>query len=142
MTAPIRVFSIAALFVGLLVVGCSKPADKIVGTWTIDVEATLKADPKTKDMKPDDLKKQVEMAKKFMGEMTFEFTKDGKMVAAFGKEKKEGTYTVKATEGNTVTLETKTKEGDKVKEEELKVVVDGDKLSITDKNQTLVLARK
>lgn len=135
-------FAIFALLMGLAVAGCSKPEDKLVGVWTIDVEATMKEDPKTKDLKEEDLKKQVEMAKKFMGEMSFEFTKDGKMIASFGKEKKEGSYTVKGTEGNTVTLETKTMKGDKEKVEELKVTIDGDKLKITDKKQTMVLARK
>ncbi|MBU0549968.1 hypothetical protein KKF91_02840 [Myxococcota bacterium] len=126
--------------------GCSKPADKIVGTWTVDIES-LDSDPSLQKLEGDQKKAALEMAKKMMADMSFEFTKDGKMKMAFGKMAKEGTYKVTKTEGNTVTIEGTMKEGqgDKAKDktEELKIEVLKDKIKITGPDKkSITFARK
>lgn len=124
-----NIFAALAIFCGLLVTGCGKPADKIVGKWKVDL-AALENDPNLAKLEGEAKKTALEAAKKMMGSMTTEFTKDGKVIMNFGAMKMEGTYTVKSTDGNTVTLETTMKKGDKEKKEEIKVTVDGGKIKL------------
>lgn len=126
----LNIFASIAIFCGLFVTGCGKPADKLVGKWKVDL-AALENDPKLAEIKDEEQKKAaLEAAKKMMESMTTEFTKDGKIIMNFGAMKMEGTYTVKATDGNVVTLETKMKQGENEKTDEVKVTVDGGKIKL------------
>jgi len=82
-------FLVFGLFFGLLLSACSsKPADRLVDTWTIDNEAMMAENP---EMKGRDNKM-----------FSFEFTKDGRFIVKRGeKNYKEtpATYTIKKTEG-------------------------------------------
>lgn len=126
-------FAALAIFAGLFLTACGsgKPEEQIVGKWKVDL-SSIENDPKLKEIKDEEKKKMMlEQAKKMLGSMTAEFTKDGKMVMVMGKDMKtEGTYTVKSTEGNVVTLETKMKRGDKEKTETVKVTMDGGKMKL------------
>lgn len=136
------VISLVAFAFGLFLTACSgKPEDKIIGKWTIDLEATMAADEKMKEM-PEEAKKQaMEQAKAFLGNMSFEFTKDGKAIAKMGDKEETSTFTVKKAEGNTVTVEMTEGEGDKAKKEEMTFTVDGGKLTMKQGKQTLVLKK-
>lgn len=142
--ARINILAAFALLFGIVfATGCGKPEEKLVGTWQVDVDSMINEDENIKKLEGEAKTQAIEMAKKMAGSMTFEFTKDGKINMAFGEMKQEGTYTVKGTDGNTVTLSTKTKRGDKEKEEEIKVIVDGDKIKMTGPDgKTMALVRK
>ena len=137
------VLSVVALTFGLLAFACSggKPEQQIIGKWTIDLEATMAGDPKMKDLPDDQKAKAMEAAKAFLGNMSFEFTADGKAIAKMGDKAEESTYTVKASEGNVVTLEMKSKKDDKEKVEEVKVTVMDGKLEMAQDKQKFVLKK-
>ena len=131
-----------ALLLGLMALGCDKPADKIVGTWRIDLEATLADDRQTRELGPEERARRLEQARKFMGEMTFQFTRDGHMIARVGDTPKtEGTYTVVKGEGDTVIIEARRSNGDHEKVEQLTLTIEGDRLRVTDRQQSMVLTR-
>lgn len=138
----IAILSVIAFTFGMFLVACSgKAEDKIVGKWGMDLEATMSADPKMKDM-PEDAKKQaMEQAKAFLGNMSFEFTKDGQAIAKMGDKEEKSSYKITKAEGNTLTIEMTEGEGDKAKKEEMTFTVEGDKLTMKQGNQTLVLKR-
>ncbi|HSN98539.1 MAG TPA: hypothetical protein VLS89_09575 [Candidatus Nanopelagicales bacterium] len=124
---------------GLLLVACSKPEDKLVGTWGVDLDATIAADEKLKAMPEDQRKMATEFAQKMFAEASFEFTKDGKMLANFAGKKEEGSYTVKSAEGDKIVLSTKGKDG---KEEDMTVEASADKLVLSIKDQKMFLKKK
>lgn len=113
----------------LLATGCSKPADNLIGDWKVDVES-LKNDPRMKKLEGDKLKQAMKMATEAAGKMTFTFTKDGKFKMAMGPMTQEGTYAITKTDGNTLTIETKMKKGDKEKTETVTATIDGSKLKL------------
>ena len=128
-----NIFAAFAIFCGLFLTACGsgKPEEQIVGKWKVDLSA-LANDPKLAEIKDEAKKKEMlDQVTKMMGSMTAEFTKDGKMSMVMGKDMKtEGTYTVKSSEGNVLTLETKMKRGDKEKTETVKVTMDGGKMKL------------
>ena len=140
-----RRFAILAIFsftLGLFTVACGgKAEDKLVGKWGINLEATMAADPKMKEMPEDAKKKAMEQAKAFLGNMSFEFTKDGQAIAKMGDKEEKSTYKVTKTEGNTLTIEMTEGEGDKAKKETMTFTIDGDSLTMKQGNQTLVLKK-
>lgn len=139
----IALFSIAFVF-GLLLTACSsKPEDKIVGTWTVDIDATLAGDPKMKDM-PEEQKEQAKKATEaFFSNMSFEFTKDGQATSKMGEKEQKGTFVIKKTEGDTLTLDMTSGEGESVKTQEMVLTVKGDQLHMTGQGgQQIVLKRK
>lgn len=101
---------------------CSKsPAEKIVGSWSVDVDALAQTE-EFKNMPEDKRKMALEMAKGMMSQMTFEITKDKIKTSMMGKTM-EATYTVKSTDGDKITLLTKEiKDGKEGKEEEVTMV--------------------
>lgn len=124
----------------LLLAACSKPEDKIVGTWAVDLDAQIAQDEKLKAMPEDQRKMATEFAQKMFADASFEFTKDGKMIASIAGKKEEGAFTVKSAEGNKVVLSTKGKDG---KEEDVTVEAQGDKLVLTMKgDQKMYLKKK
>ena len=131
-----------ALLLGLAALGCDKPADRIVGTWRIDLEATLADDRQTLELGPEERARRLEQARKFMGEMTFEFTRAGLMIARVADTPKtEGTYTVIKSDGDTIVIEARRATGDREKVEQLTITFDGDRLRVTDRQQSMVLTR-
>ena len=145
-----------------------KPEAGLVGTWSIDVEATLKVDPRMAALGAEEFAQQLQMAKGLLSTVSFEFSADGKLSARFGDEKKVGTFTVKSVAGTKLTLETRTpmgaaeerdaaervaldkgaadagaaeKKGAAEKIETLTATLDGDTLHLGDDAQTLVLRR-
>ena len=127
------------LFAGVALSGCSKPEDKIVGTWGIDFDATMAADDKLKAMPPEQQKMAKEMAAGLFKETSFEFTKDGKMKANFAGKQEEGSYTVKSAEGDKLVLSTKEKSG---KDSEVTAEVKDGKLTLTTQGQKIILVKK
>ena len=123
----------------LLLAACSKPEDKLIGTWGVDLDATIAADEKLKAMPEDQRKMATEFAQKMFAEASFEFTKDGKMLANFAGKKEEGSYTVKSAEGDKIVLSTKGKDG---KEEDMTVEASADKLVLSIKDQKMFLKKK
>jgi hypothetical protein len=113
----------------------------LVGKWTIDLEATMAEDPKMKDMPQDQKDQAMKAAEAFMKEMSFEFTADGKAIARMGEKEELGAYTIKSTEGDTMTIEMKQGEGDMAKVDEMKVQVVGDKLVMSQGEQRFVLKK-
>jgi hypothetical protein len=103
--------------------GGGSGADKIVGKWTVDVDALSEME-EFKKMPEEQRKMALEMAKGMMSSMEFEFTKDTFKVSMMGKSE-EGSYTVKSSEGDKVVLSAKGKDG---KEEEMTVSANGDKM--------------
>jgi len=138
----IAILSLFAFAFGMFLTACSgKPEDKIIGKWTIDLEATMAADEKMKEM-PEEAKKQaMEQAKAFLGNMSFEFTKDGQAIAKMGDKEEKSTYKVTKAEGSTLTVEMTEGEGDKAKKETMTFTIDGDNLTMKQGNQTLVLKK-
>lgn len=134
-----KLFASFILLGSLALAACGKPEDKIVGTWGIDLQATMAADEKLKAMPEDQKKMATEFAEKLFKEATFEFTKDGKMNANFAGKKEEGSYTVKSAEGGKLVLNTKGKDG---KEEEVTVEESGGKLVLSTKNGKFFLVKK
>jgi hypothetical protein len=119
--------ALTTLFLGLG--GCAKGgADKIIGKWTVDVDALSNMD-EFKKMPEDQRKMALDMAKGMMSSMEFEFTKDALKVSMMGQTK-EGTYTVKSAEGDKIVIvsKEKDKDGKDGKEEEITIDASGDKL--------------
>jgi hypothetical protein len=127
------------LLCGLALSACSKPEDKIVGTWGIDLDATVAGDEKLKALPEEQRKMAMDMAKGLFKDSSFEFTKDGKMIANFAGKKEEGTYMVKSAEGDKLVLSTKGKDG---KDEDMTVEAKDNKLYLGIKDQKLVLMKK
>lgn len=134
-----KLFASFLLLGSLALAACSKPEDKLIGTWGIDLDATMAADEKLKAMPEDQKKMAVEFASKLLKDATFEFTKDGKMNANFAGKKEEGSYTVKSAEGSKLVLTTKGKDG---KEEEVTVEESGGKLTLSLKDGKFFLVKK
>lgn len=125
---------------GLALSACSKPEDKIVGTWAFDTDATIAGDERLKAMPEDQRKMATEMAQKMFQDASFEFSKDGKMTMNAAGKKEEATYSVKSAEGNKVVLNAKGKDG---KDEEITVDTSaGDKLVLSMKDQKIYLKKK
>ncbi len=93
----------------------AKPADQLIGTWEIDIDALKKTDEFKKQME------KVPEAQRAMAEgmlsaikADFEFTKDGKVkinMEMMGEKKTdEGSYKVKSSTADSVTLVVDTKE--------------------------------
>ena len=135
---PRTLIGIFVLLAGLALSGCSKPEDAIIGTWKVDVDATVAGDEKLKAMPEDQRKMAMDMAKGLFKEASFEFTKDGKMVANFAGKKEEGSFTVKSAEGGKVVLSTKGKDG---KEEDVTVEAKDGKMILSTKGQNLYLMK-
>lgn len=127
------------LLSGLALSACSKPEDKIVGTWGIDLEATMGADEKLKAMPPEQQKMAKEMTQGLLKDTSFEFSKDGKMTANFFGKKEEAQFTVKSAEGDKLVLTTKDKNG---KDQELTVEAKDGKLTLITNGQKIVLTKK
>lgn len=127
------------LLAGLALSACAKPEDKIVGTWGIDLDATMAGDEKLKALPEEQRKMAMDMAQGLFKEASFEFTKDGKMNANFAGKKEEGTYTVKSAEGDKLVLATKGKDG---KAEEITAEAKDNKLHLMTNGQKLVLVKK
>jgi hypothetical protein len=127
------------LLCGLALSACSKPEDKLVGTWGVDLDATMAGDEKMKSLPEEQRKMAMDMAKGLFAQSSFEFTKDGKMIANFAGKKEEGSYTVKSAEGDRLVLSTKGKDG---KEEDVTVEAKDNKLHLLMKDQRLVLMKK
>lgn len=139
----ITLFSIFAFTFGLLLSACSsKPEDKIVGVWTMDLQATMAEDPKMKDMPEAEKETAMKAAEAFLKDMSFEFTKDGKAIAKLGDKEETGTYTIKKAEGDTLTIEMTSGEGEKVRNQEMMVTVKGDQLHMAQGEQKFILKRK
>ena len=116
---PRTLIGMFILLAGLALSGCSKPEDALIGTWKIDVDATVAQDEKLKAA-------------------SFEFTKDGKMGANFMGKKEEGEFKVKSAEGGKIVLSTKGKDG---KEEDVTVEVKDGKMTLGTKGQNLYLVK-
>lgn len=97
--------SVLAFSLGLLLSACSsKPGDELVGVWTIDNEATMAANP------------GMSRTNKVF---SFEFTKDGKIISRRDNKEHPAVYIIKNVEGETLTLDVKSGEGEKLRTEEL-----------------------
>lgn len=138
-----NIFAAIAIFCGLFLTACGggKPEEQLVGTWKADVDAivaSMKDDPKMAKMPEEMKKKMVEGISKELGSMSFEFTKDGKMIATLGKDKKtEGTYKVKNVNGKELTIEG-TMDG---KTQELKATIEGGKLIMNIEKQKITFKK-
>lgn len=131
-----------ALAIGLVSVACSsKPTDKIVGIWSINLAATAAEDPRIKDMTDEQRAEAMEAAEAFLANMTVEFTSDGKAITKMGDRTQEGTYTVKRVDGDSLQLETTVGEGDKVKTQIMKATVKGETLYLEQDGRMFVLAK-
>lgn len=138
----VAILSAIAFSFGLFLTACSgKPEDKIVGKWAVDVESTVAAEPKAKEMPEEEKAKLIEQTKAFLGNASFEFTKDGKFIAKMGDKEESVAYKVVKTEGNTVTIETTQGEGEAAKTEQGTITVEGDKLTMKQGNMTMVLKK-
>lgn len=115
--------------------------EALVGKWGIDLEATMAEDPNMKNMPEEQKAQAMQTAQAFLGSMSFEFTGDGKAIARMGDKEEIGNYTVKSTEGDTLTLEMKSGEGDMAKTEEMKIQVTGGKLIMSQGEQKMVLKK-
>ena len=119
--------------------GCSKdPAAKLIGTWTLDLEA-FKASDDFKKM-GDAEKKMAEGLMKNM-KLDIEFTKDKVKMSTemMGKkDSKESPYKITKTEGNKITIET-TEDG---KTESVDVVFDGDRVIMGKGKEKFYLKKK
>ncbi|MEZ4432797.1 MAG: hypothetical protein R3F65_10315 [bacterium] len=115
--------------------------EALVGKWGIDLEATMAEDPNMKNMPEEQKAQAMQTAQAFLGTMSFEFTNDGKAIARMGDKEEIGNYTVKSTEGDTLTLEMKSGEGDMAKTEEMKIQVTGGKLIMSQGEQKMVLKK-
>lgn len=140
--ARIALSTLLALAVGLASVACSsKPSEKIVGTWKIDLEATAAEDPRIKNMTDEERAKAMEAAETFLANMAFEFTGDGKAITKIGDQTLEGTYTVKHADGDSLQLETTVGEGEKVKTQLMKATVKGETLYLEQDGRMFVLEK-
>jgi hypothetical protein len=134
-----KLISSFLLLGSLALVACSKPEDKLVGTWGIDFDATVASDERLKAMPEDQRKMAMDMAQKMFKEASFEFSKDGKMTSNFGGKKQEGSYTVKSADADKIVLNTKGADG---KEEEITVESKDNKLVLNSKGQKIYLQKK
>jgi hypothetical protein len=123
----------------LAISGCSKPEDKIIGSWAVDLDATMAADEKLKALPAEQQKMAKDMAAGLFKETSFDFAKDGKMTANFMGKKEEAPFTVKSAEGDKLVLATKSKDG---KDQELTVEVKDGKMTLTTNGQKIVLTKK
>jgi len=127
---------------GQRVKAAEDPAADVVGVWGIDLERTMHADAKMRDM-PEDAKRQaMTQARAFLGNMSFEFTADGHAIAKMGDKAERSTFRVTRREGDTLTIEMVEGAGAQAKKETLTFIVDGDRLTMKQGSQTLVLKRR
>jgi len=77
----------------------------MVGIWRLDL-ATLKDDPEISGLAETERAEALKIAKGMMANVAFEFAAKGKMAIFMGQSVRRGTYTVKKSEGNVLTLET------------------------------------
>lgn len=93
--------------------------------------ASLENDPRLAKMEGEAKKKAMEQTKAMMGQMTTEFTKDGKLIMALNPQMKmEGTYKVLSVTGNAAKIQTTMKQGANDKTETVDVTFDGAKLRL------------
>lgn len=136
---PRKLIAFFLFLCGLTLIACSKPEDKIVGVWTVDVDSTVGTDDRLKAMPEEQRKMAMDMARGLFKDSTFEFTKDGKMIANMAGKKEEGSYAVKSAEGDKLVLATKDKTG---KDDDMTAQAKDGKLYLGVSGQTLVLNKK
>ncbi|MBU0549967.1 hypothetical protein KKF91_02835 [Myxococcota bacterium] len=113
-----------------------------VGVWGIDISSLAEMD-EFKQMPPEQQKMALEQAAKMMGEATFEFTADQRMIMSFGGEKKEGTYKIVSDKDGKVVMEGTMMENGQPDTETLTLQMNGPKLKITGPDgKTITFIRK
>ena len=121
---------ILSLIAALALVACGSPESDLEGTWGLSPES---ADEMTKDV-PAGMRAQ---AKERASKMTMTY-KDGKCTMTMpGVGSQKGTYVVKSTDGNKLTVET-VLEG---KTETVVLEMDGDSLSTSMQGKTMKFVR-
>ncbi len=81
---------------GALTLQPGDPRQAIIGNWQVDVEATLAADPAMQKAAAAD--GALDAARKLIGQTRLRFTPDGRATARFPDGRREGVYTVEATD--------------------------------------------
>lgn len=117
------------------------PEEAVIGRWTIDLEATMAADPKMREMPADAKREAMKQAKAFLGSMSFEFTRSGTAIARMGDKEERSSYRIVGVDGNTLDIRMTEGSGAKMRSEQMTFVVDGSRLTMRQGNQTLVLTK-
>lgn len=119
-----------ALALAALISACSGEAKHdLVGTWAVDLEATAAADPKSREMSEADRAKLLDFGRELHGGMLYTFTADARIeVSKDGAQVSRFTYAVPRADGDSVTIEITTGEGDGASTDTITARVDGDRL--------------
>ena len=119
-----RLVLLVGMIALLLGPGCSKPEDSIIGTWRIDI-AALEKDPEFSKLEGKTKDKALELARKMMKDMSFEFAKDGALHIKFGTLKRDGTWKLKSKKEKVLTIATVMIEGETKKPADITIEVTG-----------------
>ena len=121
-----------------LITACSKsPDQRLVGTWALDVDATMTA---MGDELPEGEAETVRGALEGMC-MNLTFTADGNATMAMGAREETATYEVDSTGENSVTV-AMTEEGDEEADESTINFAGNDSFTMTGRNDTFTFARQ
>ena len=95
------------LWAMVLITGCSKPeptdpAKRYIGSWRVDVRASLSADPDIQNLPASSRKSVSVVVSSFLDKLTIQFTEDGKFVVSNGQDATAIPYTVQAIEAQQI----------------------------------------
>ena len=98
-TYRITFSTLLMVWVVTLLGACSKPepadpARPYVGTWRVDVKASLEADPKVQSLPQSGRQSVAVVVKAFLDEMTMEFKANGRFLIANGQYSASMPYTI------------------------------------------------
>ena len=133
-----RLLTLALCASFLLITACSKsPEQLLVGTWTLDVDATITA---MGDELPEEEADAVRGALEGM-DMALTLTADGNATLVMGEDEENATYVVVSSGENTITV-AMTKEDDEDAEEMTINFVGNDVFTMSVRNDTFTFARQ
>ncbi len=121
----------------------ASPADRLIGAWKVDL-AALERSPDLAGMSEEARKKSLEIARKTLANLRFEFDKDGAFSVVFAQSKQAGTFAVTSAEGDTLNLETTQTKAGETTTDKVTARFSGSRLVLTgpdDKPVTLERAR-
>lgn len=108
----------------------ASPGDTLIGVWKVDLVA-LQDSAELKAMDEAGREKALELARQHLAGLRFDFAKDGKFAVTFAKATQRGTWTVKQTDGDTLTIETTQSKGGEPKADQVQVRFTGDRAVLT-----------
>jgi hypothetical protein len=124
--------------VALLACACTVTEQRLVGTWLVDVDATLALEPELEALSTTERRTRKTLLKKFLGPAVYEFTPDGRTIVTVADRRTEGTYVVRRNEGDFLLLDLR--DGERMRQVRVDLIADG--LIIEDNRRRIALSRR